>query len=45
MPDYVAIFRPGDRWAATLPAPEYLEVGLEAILPQVRERLIAMHHR
>jgi hypothetical protein len=37
--DTVAIFPAGIRWDATLPAPEYLEVGLEAILPQVRDRL------
>ena len=42
MYDTVAIFRPGARWEATLPAPDYVEVGLESILPQVREQIIAM---
>jgi hypothetical protein len=42
MYDTVAIFRPGARWEVTLPSPDYLEVGLEAILPQVRDRIIAM---
>ena len=39
MYDTVVIFPAGARWEATLPAPEYLEVGLEAILPKVREHL------
>lgn len=39
MYDTVAIFPPGSRWETTLPAPEYLEVGLEAILPDVHDRL------
>ncbi|HEY0477870.1 MAG TPA: hypothetical protein VGD37_10110 [Kofleriaceae bacterium] len=39
MYDTVAIFPAGARWETTLPAPEYLEVGLEAILPKVREHL------
>ena len=41
MYDTVAIFPAGSRWEKTLPAPEYLEVGLEAILPKVRDRLAA----
>ena len=39
MYDTVAIFPAGSRWEATLPGPGYLDVGLEAILPQVREHL------
>jgi hypothetical protein len=39
MYDTVAIFPAGVRWEATLPAPEYLEVGLEAILPKVHDHL------
>ena len=42
MYDTVAIFPAGARWDATLPAPGYLEVGLEAILLQVHERLASM---
>ena len=42
MYDTVAIFPAGARWDETLPAPEYLEVGLEAILPQVREHLASL---
>jgi hypothetical protein len=42
MYDTVAIFAPGTRWDATLPAPDYLEVGLEAILGDLRQRLPAM---
>lgn len=42
MYDTVAIYRPGARWDATLPVPDYLEVGLKAILPQVREQIAAM---
>lgn len=39
MYDTVAIFPAGARWETTLPEPEYLDVGLEAILPKVRDRL------
>jgi hypothetical protein len=39
MYDTVAIFSPGMRWEKTLPAPEYLEVGLEAILQAVHDHL------
>jgi hypothetical protein len=39
MYDTVAIFAPGTRWEMTLPAPDYLDVGLEAILPEVHARL------
>lgn len=42
MYDTVAIYRPGTRWETTLPAPDYLEVGLEAILPQIRDQIAAM---
>jgi hypothetical protein len=42
MYDTVAIFRPGSRWEATLPAPDYLDVGLAAILPEVRDRIRSM---
>lgn len=42
MYDTVALYRPGARWEATLPAADYLEVGLQAILPQVRDQIIAM---
>jgi hypothetical protein len=42
MYDTVALFKSGARWESTLPAPDYLEVGLEAILPEVRGRLVAM---
>jgi hypothetical protein len=45
MYDTVAIYGPGARWESTLPAPDYLEVGLEAELPAVRERIIAMARR
>lgn len=42
MYDTVAIFPAGARWEATLPAPEYLEVGLEAILPKVHDHLVRL---
>jgi hypothetical protein len=42
MYDTVALFAPGARWEATLPAPDYLEVGLAAIIVDVREKLLAM---
>lgn len=41
MYDTVVIFRPGARWGATLPPPDYLAVGLAASLPAVREQLAA----
>lgn len=39
MYDTVVIFPAGQRWGTTLPPSEYLEVGLEAILPQMRDHL------
>lgn len=42
MYDTVAIYGRRARWEATLPSPDYLDVGLEAILPDVRDRIIAM---
>jgi len=42
MYDTVALFRGGARWEATLPAPDYLEVGLAAIVLDVRQKLLAM---
>jgi hypothetical protein len=42
MYDTVALFGPGPRWEATLPAPDYLEVGLAAIVVDVREQLVAL---
>lgn len=41
----VAIFRRRARWDSTLPAPDDLEVGLRAILPQVRARILALEPR
>lgn len=41
MYDTVVLFGPGARWESTLPAPEWLEVGLEAVLPELRKRLAA----
>jgi hypothetical protein len=42
MYDTVAIFPAGARWDTALPVPEYLDVGLEAILPDVHDRLARM---
>jgi len=41
MYDTVAVFSPGARWEATLPAARYLEVGLAAKLGELREQLAA----
>lgn len=40
--DTVALFAPGARWEATLPAPVYLDGGLAAVLDEVHRRLDAM---
>lgn len=39
--DTVVIFRPGVRWEETLPAPDFLDGGLAAVLDQVHVRLDA----
>ena len=39
MYDTMAVFAPGARWEATLPAADYLEVGLEAKLDELRRQL------
>jgi hypothetical protein len=44
MYDTAAIFARGARWDTTLPAPSYLEVGVEAILPDLHAQLAAMSH-
>jgi len=42
MYDTAGLFAPSARWDATLPAPDYLEVGVEAILDDLLQRVVAM---
>jgi hypothetical protein len=37
--DTLVVFAPGARWETTLPVSDYLEVGLEAKLDELRQRL------
>jgi hypothetical protein len=39
MYDTLVVFAPGSRWETTLPVADYLEVGLEAKLDELRQRL------
>jgi len=39
MYDTMAVFAPGARWEATLPGADYLEVGLESKLDELRQQL------
>lgn len=39
MYDTLAVFAPGARWETTLPVADYLEVGLEAKLDELRQQL------
>jgi hypothetical protein len=40
MYDTVAIFPAGARWADTLPAPDYLEVSVDKVLPDLRRAIV-----
>src|SRR5262249_22189680 len=42
MYDTLAIFPQGSRWEATLPPPAYLEVGLQATLPELHDHLASL---
>ena len=43
--DSAALFSPGDRWEATLPAPLYLDGGIAEVLPELRQKLATLAAR